>query len=158
MYLVDFNIRWNDIDANWHMANSAYISFMSHTRICFLSENGLGKEILSENEIGPVVFYEHMYYFKEVMLGDTIQVSLELKGMSEDGLFYEFLHNFYDKDGKNIASCEMMGSWIDLKERKLKALNSTLLENLKKLGKTADFKILTKEDTRKFAKKPINLV
>lgn len=27
MYLKEFEIRWNDIDANRHMANSAYISF-----------------------------------------------------------------------------------------------------------------------------------
>jgi len=28
MYLKDFEIRWSDVDANRHLANSAYINFI----------------------------------------------------------------------------------------------------------------------------------
>ena len=40
MYLKEFEIRWSDIDANRHLANSAYLNFMSHTRMAFLMELG----------------------------------------------------------------------------------------------------------------------
>ena len=73
-------------------------------------------------------------------------------------LYFEFIHNFYDHKGRNFASCEMMGAWIDLKERKLIGLPEVLFENLSSLSKTDDFKVLTKEDTRKFGKKPKDLV
>ena len=43
-------------------------------------------------------------------------------------MFFEFHHNFYDADGKNFAHCEMMGAWIDLKERKLTALPQVFLD------------------------------
>jgi len=33
MYFKEFDIRWSDIDANRHLANSAYTNFMSHTRM-----------------------------------------------------------------------------------------------------------------------------
>ncbi|MBE7641324.1 MULTISPECIES: acyl-CoA thioesterase [Salegentibacter] len=154
MYTKEFEIRWSDIDANRHLANTAYVNFMSHTRMAFLMENGFGQEDLARENIGPVVFYEHIYYFKEVFAGKPIKVTLQLKGLAEDGMYFEFLHNFYDENGQNFASCEMMGAWIDLKERKLTKLPKALRDNLDSLGHTDDFKVLTKEDTRKFGKRP----
>ncbi len=158
MYLKKFEIRWSDIDANRHLANSAYIKFMSHTRMSFLIENGFGQKELAHHNIGPVVFYEHIYYFKEVFLGRPVQVYLQLKGLSKDGMYFEFIHDFYDHAGMHLASCEMMGGWMDLKERKLTPLPDELYDNLSSLEHTDDFRVLTKEDTRAFGKKPKNKV
>jgi len=157
MYVKEFDIRWSDLDANRHMANSAYINFMSHTRMGFLMENGFGQKALANHNIGPVVFYEHIYYFQEVLAGKPVKVSLQLKGLSEDGMYFEFIHNFYDQKGHNLASCEMMGGWIDLKARKLVKLPSELYENLNNLTHTEDFRILTREDSRKYGRKPKDL-
>lgn len=154
MYIKEFDIRWSDLDANRHLANGAYINFMSHTRMGFLMENGFGQEELALHNIGPVAFYEHIYYFREVFAGKPVKVSLQLKGLSEDGMYFEFIHNFYDHKGRNFASCEMMGGWIDLKARKLVGLPSALYKNLNTLSHTEDFRILTREDSRKFEKKP----
>ncbi|MFI2741448.1 acyl-CoA thioesterase [Zhouia sp. PK063] len=157
MYFKEFDIRWSDTDANRHLANSAYINFMSHTRMSYLIENGLGQHQLAKHNIGPVVFYEHIYYFKEVFLGKPVKVSLELSGISEDGMFFEFQHNFYDQEGKNFAHCEMLGAWVDLKTRKLIGLPDELKAILNELHHSNDFKILTKEDTRKYHKRPVDL-
>lgn len=157
MYTKEFEIRWSDIDANRHLANSAYINFMSHTRMAFLMENGFGQQEMAKHNIGPVVFYEHMYYFKEVFAGRPVTVSLQLKALSEDGMYFEFLHNFYDYKGRNFASCEMMGAWIDLKERRLTGLPNELYKNLSSLSRTNDFKTISKEDTRRYGKRPQDL-
>lgn len=157
MYLKQFEIRWSDTDANRHLANSAYINFMSHTRMTFLIENGFSQKELANYNIGPVVFYEHMYYFKEVFAGKPIQVSLEIAGTSEDGKFFEFHHNFYDSKGKNFAHCEMMGAWISLETRKLISLPKELSDLLGAQYRSENFRILTKEDTRKYNKIPADL-
>src|SRR6056297_858174 len=141
MYKKRFEIRWSDIDANRHLANTAYINFMSHTRMGFLMENGFGHEQLAENNLGPVIFHEHIYYFREVFAGKPVTVTLQLKGLSEDGMYFEFTHDFYDHKGRNFASCEMMGAWIDLKERKLTGLPAELFDKLKNLDHTSDFKV-----------------
>jgi acyl-CoA thioester hydrolase len=156
MYTKEFDIRWSDLDANRHLANTAYINFMSHTRMGFLMENGFGQKELEKLNIGPVVFYEHIYYFKEVFAGMPVRVSLELKGISEDGKYFEFIHNFYDHKGRNFASCEMMGGWIDLDARILIGLPEGLYKNLNGLSHTEDFRILTSEDTRKHNKRPVD--
>lgn len=158
MYFKEFDVRWSDIDANRHLANSAYINFMSHTRMGFLIEHGFTQQELAKHNIGPVVFYEHMYYFKEAFYGKPIKVSLSLGGLSEDGKFFEFIHNFYDHKGKNFATCEMMGAWVDLKTRKLIPLPDVFFDSLNSVPKDASFRVLTKEDTRKFGKVPVDLV
>ena len=157
MYVKEFEIRWNDIDANRHLANKAYIEYAAHTRMAFLTGLGFDQRLLGELNIGPVVFYEHMYYFKEVFYGKPLKVSLELSGMSEDGKFFEFLHNFYDYKGRNFARCEIMGAWMDLSTRKLIPLPEEIHQFMDQAERSDNFKILTKEDTRKFPKTPVDL-
>ena len=154
MFFKEFDIRWSDLDANRHLANSAYINFMSHTRMAYLGIQGFNQKSMAQFQIGPVVFYEHMYYFKEVFVGKPVKVSLDLKGISEDGMFFEFQHDLFDANGKNFARCEMMGGWMDLTTRKLSGLPDQFLEAFEKMERSPDFKYLTKADTRTFAKVP----
>lgn len=157
MYTKKFEVRWSDIDANRHLANSAYVNFMSHTRMGYMIENGFGQQELAKHNLGPVVFYEHIYYFKELFMGKPVTVSLRLKGLSKDGMFFQFTHDFYDYKGRNCARAEMMGSWIDLTTRKLTALPEELYKKLEGLAQTEDFKVLTKEDTRQHGQTPKDL-
>lgn len=154
MYTKQFEVRWSDVDANRHLRNSAYIDYMSHTRMGFLMDHGLDQRHLVKYNLGPVAFYEHIYYFKEVFPGRPIYVSLQLKGLSADGMYFQFLHNFYTSEGKNVARCEMLGAWIDLDSRKLTALPATLYQKFDAFEKTPDFKVLTKDDTRKYSERP----
>ena len=90
-------------------------------------------------------------------MGQPLSVSLEVSGLSDDGMFFMFEHNFYNRKGENLAHCEMMGGWMNLSTRKLTTLKDELLERAKSFPKADNFKVLTKEDTRKFAKKPVNI-
>jgi len=157
MYTKQFEIRWDDVDANRHLRNSAYVDYMSHTRMSYFEAMGFGQKMLLKLNIGPVALYEHMYYFKEVFPGKPIKVSLALKGISEDGVFFSFIHNFYNHEGKNIARCEMLGAWIDMQSRKLTSPPQTLWEFLDEIEKTSDFTWITKEDTRRFGQVPEDL-
>lgn len=157
MYKKDFEIRWSDVDANSHLANSAYVNFMSHTRVGFLNENGFSMKKLIEYGIGPVVFSEQIYYFKESFLGQTVSVTLAVSGLSEDGMFFKFEHNFYNQKGQHLATCDILGAWIDLKSRNLTVLPEQLQAQMKVFPKSENFKTITKEDTRKEGKMPKNL-
>jgi len=157
MYKKNFEIRWSDVDGNGHLANSAYVNFMSHTRVGFLNENGFSIKELIAHDIGPVVFSEHIYYFKESFLEQTLTVSLEVSGLSEDGMFFKFEHNFYNENGKHLATCDILGAWINLKSRNLTALPEDLQLKLHSFPKSEGFKVLTKADTRASGKRPQHL-
>ena len=154
MYKKQFEIRWSDVDANSHLANSAYTNFMSHTRMAFFAEYGFSMPEIKKHNLGPVVFYEHMYYFKESFLGAPITVTIQVSGLSEDGMLFMFEHNFYNQKGENLAYCEMQGAWIDLNARTLTGLPKPLLELTDEFPKSENFKILTKADTRRHGVKP----
>jgi acyl-CoA thioester hydrolase len=157
MFLKEFEIRWNDLDANRHLANITYLSYASETRMAFLNHIGLTHKDLQQRAIGPIVFNEQLFYFKEAMPDDKIRVSFELAGMSDDGTFFSFEHNFYDQEGQNMARCEMMGAWMNLKTRKLSALPKELITQFEDSNKTKDYKVISASDTRKHGKKPIDL-
>ncbi len=157
MFTKEFEIRWNDLDANMHLANSAYVNFMSHTRMAFFEEHGFSLNEIAKHNLAPIVFYEHIYYFKEAHIGDPVTVGLEITGLSDDGMFFSIDHNFYDAKGKNIAHSEMLGAWMDFKSRKLTCLNPELMNKANLFPKSKDFKILTKADTRKYQKRPVDL-
>ena len=156
-YMKEFEVRWSDVDANRHMANSAFINFGANTRMYFLKQMGFDHRFMAKNQVGPVVFYEHMWYFKEVMPGEKLRISFEVKGFSRDGMFFEFHHNFYNEAGQHVAHCELMGGWFSLMTRKLITMNEEMLAKMDAVEKADDFRWLTKEDTRKHAKLPQNL-
>lgn len=157
MYTKSFEIRWSDVDANLHLRNSAYIDYMSHTRMSFFDDKGFNQKKLFQLKLGPVALYEHMFYFKEVFPGSPIKVSVQLKGISEEGTFFSFVHNFYNTKGKNVARCEMLGAWINLDTRKLTHPPEEVWQFLEAIDKTEDYKIITKEDTRRFGQVPKDL-
>jgi acyl-CoA thioester hydrolase len=148
MYLKPVAIRWNDLDANRHLGNTAFISFMSHTRMAFFHDLGFTLEYLNSHGIGPVVFYEHIYYLREVLPGPPVQVSLEIKGLSPDGMFFEFHHNVYDHAGRQVAHARLMGAWMDLNTRRLRAPVEEMNSSFREAAKEDGFRVLSKEDTR----------
>lgn len=156
MYTKEFEVRWSDIDANRHMANSAYQNFMSHTRMAFLIENDFGQKEMHTYQTGPVIFNENIYYFKEIHQGKPITVSCEITGISQDGAFFSFRHNFYDPKGNNVARGTMNGAWMNLNSRKIEPLHEELMKRIQNFPKSADFKFLTKEDMREHKQVPIN--
>lgn len=157
MFTKQFEMRWSDVDSNVHLRNSAYVDYMSHTRMSYFADLGFGQKRLSDINLGPVALYEHMYYFAEVLPGRLVDVTLQVSGLSKDAVFFSLLHNFYDDRGKNLARCEMLGAWIDLSTRKLTTPPPELTTFRDGIDNTVDFKILTKEDTRKFNQYPIDL-
>lgn len=148
IYIKKFEIRWADIDANRHLANSAYMQYASHTRLSFLADQGFGQEEFNKYNVGPAALVEQFYYFREVSLKDTIFVRLEIVGLSEDGSFFQFRQRMYNQYGKNIALCTVKGAWIDLQTRKISPPPSALTNCLINYPKSKDFKYINKEDLR----------
>ena len=157
MYFKEFEIRWNDLDANKHLGNSSYVEFMSHARMSFLTDHGIGLDVMASFGLGPIVLYEHIYYFKEIRMDTMVRVSIEVDGMTNDTRFVRLLHNFYDDNGKHLAHAEMLFSFIDMKTRKLGRIPDVIRDHIMTFPKSSDFKILSVEDTRKYGKKPIDL-
>ena len=157
MFTKKYSVLWPDLDANWHFANHSYIKYSADTRMSFFDSIGLTKEKLEAHMRGPVVFYEHMYYYKELKLEDEFIVSVEVDGYSDDGRFGRLIQNFYMPYGANFARLELIFGFIDLKTRTLSKFPDNEFEKFKTSNKTKSFKIMTKEDTRISGKTPLDI-
>jgi acyl-CoA thioester hydrolase len=158
MFLKEFEIRWNDIDANKHLGNSTYVEYMSDTRMAFLTSHGLSLDVINDLGLGPIVFYEHVHYFKEIGLKDKIKVSLEVVGYSKDGRFIKIEHNFYNQEGKNLAFAEMLFSWMNLETRKLGKVPELMRAKIQKFPKSNNFKYLEKSHLKEGVKFPKDIL
>ena len=153
-----FVASWTDLDPNWHVANHAYIKYAADTRVAFFSVIKLDKAKFENLNLGPVLFYEHMYYYKEILMGVEFKVNVEINGYSDDGKFFSLFQNFYDTKGNHLAHLDLAFGVMDTNTRKLTSMPTASFEILKSAPKSGSFKILTKEDMRKHGKFPENII
>lgn len=151
-----FEVRWSDLDANKHLANSSYTQYCAQTRMAFMNAEKMGVTQLGRWGIGPVLLHEQFSFFKEIYADQKVFVSLEISGMSEDASIYRFTHKFYLPDGTHCATSEVTGVWIDMMLRKSTTPPDDVLEAMNKY-KSEKTIVLTKEDFKKFPFRPENI-
>ena len=119
MYVKEFEIRWSDLDANRHVANSSYVDMLSETRMSFLREHGVTQQFFESHGIGPVIFSEEFFYISEIKANEKVSISLELLANSADGKYIKFAHCIFNAEKKlSVYSITFFG-WFNLAERKL---------------------------------------
>ena len=55
---LPIQIRWADLDPNFHVLHSKYYDFGAFCRMVYLTENGISTALLTENNIGPILLKE----------------------------------------------------------------------------------------------------
>lgn len=142
MYEVKLFAGWGDMDFNSHMRNTAYLDKSGDVRMMYFAENGFPMAEFVRLKFGPVIMKDELEYFKEVGLLESLRVTLELAGLSEDGSRFLIRNEFYRDDGKLAARVTSAGGWLDQTARKLVVPPEALRVVLRSTPKTTDFKIL----------------
>jgi len=133
---------WGDMDFNSHMRNTAYLDKSADVRMMFFSENEFPMTEFAALRLGPVIMKDEMEYFKEIGLLEALRVTLSLAAMSEDGSRFLMRNEFFRVDGTLAARVTSTGGWLDLSARKLVAPPQRLLDALRSLPRTEDFRSL----------------
>lgn len=156
VYYHQFEVRWSDIDANRHLANSAYVEYCAQTRMAFMTKHKMGVKELNRWGIGPVILHERYSFFKEIYADQQVLVSLEIDGMAEDASIYRFIHKFYLSDGTHCATAEAMGVWIDMMLRKSTDPPEDIVEVMNRF-KSENVQVLTRDDIKTLPFRPENI-
>jgi len=141
-FTASFEVRWTEIDINWHMRNTAYLDFGTHMRIQYLAKNGFPPGRFGELGFGPVIFREETKYYKEFRLGDVATYDYATSGLSTDGSHFEILHRVTNEKGELAAELTIEGGWLDTAKRKLRHPPDELRELIERLPRTDDFREL----------------
>ena len=94
------------------------MEYCAQTRMAFMNTHKMGLKELSRWGIGPVILHERYSFFKEIYADQTVFVSLEIAGMSEDASIYQFIHKCLLPDGTDMASAGATGVGIDMMRRR----------------------------------------
>ncbi|HEV7621754.1 MAG TPA: thioesterase family protein [Flavisolibacter sp.] len=112
-------VRWSDLDPNFHVRHSVYYDWAAFCRFEFLNDNGLTADIMRNLSVGPILFREECVFRKEIKFGDHIHINLSLSKSRKDFSRWSIQHHIY-KDKDNLAAVlNVDGAWMDINKRKL---------------------------------------
>jgi acyl-CoA thioester hydrolase len=137
-----FHVAWAMLDANAHMANTAYLDICVDVRMMYFASRGFAASEFARLRIGPVVRRDEVDYFRELQLLDPIRVTFALAGISGDASRFKLRNEIYREDGQLAARVTSLGGWFDLNARKLIAPPDALAEVLRALDRIEDFETL----------------
>lgn len=156
-YFTKTIVRWSDLDANRHLANSSFMNFTSYARIAFLRDFGITMKDLGILQIGPAILHEQFSFYREAYEGEEIYITVEIDGMSEDGMIYTFVHNLYREDGTHLCQSKLFGVWFSLVERKMQAPPKEMADKLRKSVNNQNINVLTKANLKDLPSFPENV-
>lgn len=138
-YVKTIEIRWADLDPNFHLRHSVYYDFGAYCRICFLEEYGLPATLMEQLQFGPILFREEAVFRKEIRLGDKLTIDLQLTRSRKDFSRWSIRHQLIKNEGIVSAILTVDGAWINTSLRKLASPPSQITDVFNKMPKAADF-------------------
>ena len=141
-FQVEFNTKWSDFDPNRHMRHTAYNDYAAEARIRYFSFAGHPVDALAKDQIGPILFEEHTSFRKEIHTGESVTVTCQLLGLSEDQRKWKIRHQILNSNGQLSAVIEVFGAWIDLQKRKLTTLPDRYSDLFDAMERTEDFAVI----------------
>ena len=132
-------IRWADLDPNFHVLHSKYFDLGASCRMSFLIEHGITTEAMAESNIGPILFREECLFKREMKFGDEITITLKLDKLSEDYRKWTMIHEIWKNGDTLVAVITAEGAWMDTKLRKVIPLPEAFRKSFDAIPKTAHF-------------------
>lgn len=144
-YSKNVEIRWSDLDPNFHVRHSVYYDFGAFIRMSFLTEVGLSTEVLMQHQLGPILFREECLFKREVHFRDVVSINLVLKQCTATYSRWTMQHEII-KNGDIVAAIITVdGAWMDITKRKLTVPPEFVIPAMEKVPRAADFKTIERK-------------
>lgn len=141
-YKKSVEIRWSDMDPNLHVRHSIYYDWGALCRISFLHEQGFTAEVVTQHQIGPILFREECVFKKEIRFDDKVEVNLMLLKCNKEAARWSMIHEIWKNETVLAAVITIDGAWIDLTKRKLGNPPQVVIDGFNLMPKAADFTLL----------------
>lgn len=141
-FKISVEVRWADLDPNFHLRHSVYYDWGAFCRMRFLKEHGLDAQVMHSLHVGPVIFREECSFRREILFGDRVSIDLEAVSAKQDFSRWSLRHTIY-KEEQVAAVIQLEGAWIDTVKRKLTQPPSIGTEAFAQIPKASDFKIIS---------------
>ena len=112
-------VRWADLDPNFHMLHSRYYDLGAYLRMCFLTEHGLTPVVMQEHSMGPILFRKECVFKREIKFGDHVEIDLVMLKARKDGSRWTMQHHIYINGDTLAAVITVDGAWMNTQRRRL---------------------------------------
>ncbi|MEI7472239.1 MAG: acyl-CoA thioesterase [Chitinophagaceae bacterium] len=112
-------IRWADIDPNFHVLHSKYYDYCATARMRVLQENGITMEAIQQYHIGPVILREECVFRRELKFEDQIEIKIKLQKADAHFARWSFVNEIWKNGDVLAAIVTVDGAWIDTLIRKM---------------------------------------
>jgi acyl-CoA thioester hydrolase len=135
-------VRWSDLDPNFHLRHSVYYDWGAFCRVEFLNEYGLDAHVMQKLMFGPILFREECVFRREIRSGDEVRIDLKLLRSKKDFARWSIQHQIIKNGDTLSAVLTVDGAWMNLKERKLTSPPEQVFEVFNRMPKTETFEWL----------------
>jgi acyl-CoA thioester hydrolase len=147
-YSKKTEIRWSDIDPNFHVLHSRYYDYAAFCRMSFLTEHGVTTDRMIEHHTGPILFREECIFKREIRYGDEITITMWLDKLSPDHRKWTFVNEIFINGDTLAAVVTVDGAWMDTKLRKVTVPPDEFKIGMDQIPKTENFNRVSAESTR----------
>jgi acyl-CoA thioester hydrolase len=120
-YSKKVEIRWSDLDPNFHLRHSCYYDFGAYCRMAFLTEQGITPAAMMQHHTGPIIFREECVFKREIKFGEAIEINVKLDKVSADYRKWTMVHEIWVNGSTLAAILTIDGAWMDTAQRKVTA-------------------------------------
>jgi acyl-CoA thioester hydrolase len=117
-FIKNVQVRWSDLDPNFHLRHSVYYDWGAMCRIEYFNEHGLSPSIMQQLQFGPIIFREECVFRKEIRLGQEVTIDLQVLKAKRDFSRWSVRHTIKRNDELS-AILTLDGAWLNTAERKL---------------------------------------
>jgi len=132
-------IRWSDLDPNFHLRHSVYYDWGAFCRIEFLNEYGLTADIMQKLQFGPILFKEECVFRREIKLADEVKMNLQLIRAKKDFSRWSIQHQITKNGNTLCAVLTVDGAWMNVVQRKLTSPPEQVHEVFSKMPQAEGF-------------------
>lgn len=137
-FIRPIQLRWSDLDPNFHLRHSIYYDLGAQIRTEFITSNGLTPAVMSKEHFGPILFREEALFKREIHFGDELTMSVMASKLREDYSRFSMRHEL--KRGDQIcAILNVDGAWMDTQTRKLTIPPQVGVDMIEAMPRTDDF-------------------
>ena len=138
-YTKTAEVRWADLDPNFHMLHSRYYDLGAYIRMSFLSEHGLTVQAMADEKLGPILFREECIFKREIKFGDAVEISLHMLRARKDGSRWTMQHHITINGDTLAAIITVDGAWINTERRRLATPTEAFAAVFDKIPKAENF-------------------
>jgi acyl-CoA thioester hydrolase len=141
-FQMPVQVRWSDLDPNFHLRHSVYYDWGAMCRIEFLSSVGLTWKRMAELQTGPIIFREECIFRREIRLNDPVTIGMRLVKAKRDFSRFTIEHEIKKNPETVSAILTVDIAWMSAVTRKLTVLPKEDIDVLATTPYTENFEWL----------------